>query len=101
MNRERRSLLQLLACAPLASCSGSAPAPDSAGDAVSKIKPLFKLKRPPVPGDWLETHKEPGQTYQQFRAITPIPAASRYTTLRIVPIGTLSDGQQEVMGVVT
>ena len=101
MNPARRSLLELLACAPLASCSGSDPAPASAADAVSKIKPLFKLKLPPVPGDWLVTHKEPGQTYQQFRAITPIPAASRYTTLRIVPIGTLSDGQLEVMSVVT
>ncbi|HYJ42024.1 MAG TPA: archaemetzincin [Steroidobacteraceae bacterium] len=102
MNPERRSLLQLLACAPLASCSGSGPAPQtpSGSDAISKIKPLFKPKRPPVPGDWLETHKEPGQTYQQFRAITPTPAASRYSTLRIVPIGTLSDGQQEVVNVV-
>jgi archaemetzincin len=99
MNNARRSLLQLLGCAPLVSCSASAP--ESAGDPASKIKPLFTPKRPPRPGDWLATHNEPGQTYRQFRAITPTPAVSRYSTLRIVPIGALSDGQGQVMRIVT
>jgi archaemetzincin len=103
MNPARRSLLQLLGCAPLVSCSAGAPdiAAVAGSDAISKIKPLFSPKRPPEPGDWLAEHKEPGQTYQQFRTSTPQPAASRYSTLRIVPIGPLSEGQQEVMHVVT
>ncbi|HEY6125843.1 MAG TPA: archaemetzincin [Steroidobacteraceae bacterium] len=103
MNPARRSLLQMLGCAPLVSCSKSVPgvAAATGTDAISKIKPLFKTKRPPEPGDWLADHKEPGQTYQQFRAATPAPAVSHYSTLRIVPIGTLSNGQQQVMRVVT
>ena len=103
MDPSRRSLLQLLACAPLAACRDSGPAPvaGASGDAISRIKPLFKPKRPPQPGDWLDEHQEPGQTYQQFRAITPVPAVKQYSALRIVPIGTLSDGQQEVMRIVT
>jgi archaemetzincin len=94
--------LQWLALAPLVACSDSGPkSKPTGGDAVSRIKPLFKTKRPPEPGDWLAEHKEPGQTYQQFRAITPIPAIKQYSTLRLVPIGALSDGEQEVMRVVT
>jgi archaemetzincin len=101
-NPSRRSLLQWLSLAPLAACSASDPAPSAqGGDAVARIRPLFHTKRPAQPGDWLADHKEPGQTYQQFRAITPTPAIKQYSTLRLVPIGELSDGQQEVMRVVT
>ena len=98
MNATRRSLLQWLGFASLASCSAAAP--DPIADAISRIKPLFQRKRPPQPGDWLAEHKEPGQTYQQFRAITPTPAASRYSTLRIVQIGELSEGQAQVLDLV-
>jgi archaemetzincin len=76
-------------------------APDPIADAISNIKPLFQRKRPPQPGEWLAEHKEPGQTYREFRATTPRPAASLYSTLRIVPIGALSKGQQEVLHLVT
>jgi len=103
MSPSRRSLLQWFTFAPLVACSGPGPSTPakSAEDAISRIKPIFHKKRPIRPGDWLADHKEPGQTYQQFRAITPVPAIRRYSTLRIVPIGNLSAGQHEVMRVVT
>ena len=96
----------MMACASLAGCSNSDPGPiagsaPAGGDLVSKIKPLFQHKRPPEPGDWLELHKEPGQTYREYRAITSTPAVDHYSTLRIVPIGPLTDGQQDVLRVVT
>ncbi len=66
---------------------------------MQRIKPLFKPKTPPQPGDWLAQHKEPGQSYRQFRALVSEPAAKKYSTLRLVPIGPLSEGQAAVFEV--
>lgn len=64
---------------------------------MARIKPLFKRKTPPQPGDWLAEHKEPGQSYQQFRAWVHQRAVEKYSTLRLVPIGPLSEGQSAVL----
>jgi archaemetzincin len=84
--------------AVLASC-GSAPE-DPTQRAMARLRRLARPKTPPGPGDWLAQHKEPGQTYQQFRAQVKVPAGSLYSTLRIVPIGPLSAGQTSVLSVV-
>lgn len=73
---------------------------DPIDDAIARIKPLFTKKKPPFAGDWLADHQEPGQTYAQFRATTPLPAIDLYSTLRIVPIGPLTEGQATVLEVV-
>jgi len=97
MRVSRREWLRLLACTPLAACT-SAPGDDIA-EAMRAIEPLFKRKTPPQPGDWLAEHKEPGQTYQQFRALVHERAVEKYSTLRLVPIGPLSEGQAAVLQV--
>ena len=95
LSATRRECLQLLAFAALAACT---PAPrDEIAAAMAKIKPLFKRKTPPQPGDWLAEHKEPGQSYQQFRAQVRGRAAEKYSTLRLVPIGPLSESQSAVL----
>lgn len=97
----RRALLSFAASAPvLAHAAASAVADDPFASAISRLRPLFKSKTAPRPGDWLAEHKEPGQTYAQFRASTATPAADSYDTLRIVPIGWLTDGQEKVLQVV-
>lgn len=97
MTISRRTSLGLLAGAPLLAC---APAPtDDIAIAMRKIKPLFKPKTKPQPGDWLADHKEAGQTYQQFRAQVRARAVDKYSTLRLVPIGELSAGQAAVFEV--
>lgn len=95
----RRSLLTLSALSPMLARS-SALAADPLLAPMARLRPLARRKIPPQPGDWLATHKEPGQTYQQFRKLVAQPAADRYSTLRIVPIGPLSEGQAEVLKVV-
>src|SRR5262245_15831835 len=98
----RRWLLELAALSSLAGCSAT---DDSEADpivaAMQRIRPLFQRKRPPGPNDWLAQHKEPGQTYGQFRAVVTRRAIDTYKTLRIVPIGPLSQGQSTVLEVVT
>ena len=97
MSITRRTSLGLFAGASLAAC---APEPsDDIAIAMKKIGPLFKPKTAPQPGDWLAEHQEPGQSYRQFRALVTEPAAKKYSTLRLVPIGALSEGQAAVFDV--
>ena len=97
MKVSRRASLGMLACASLAACRKEPTDPISR--AMEKIRPLFKKKTPPRPGDWLAEHKEPGQSYQQFRALVKERAVQKYSILRIVPIGSLSEGQSTVFEV--
>jgi len=102
MLRSRRHLLSLAALSPalLRAAALAAPETDAFAANIERIRPLFKPKTPPQPGDWLAEHAEPGQTYAQFRAATPTRAIDSYSTLRIVPIGWLSDGQEDMLQVV-
>jgi archaemetzincin len=99
MAASRRSLLKLLAYAPL--LAGAAVPGDPISVAAARIKPLFKPKPPARPGDWLSEHKEAGQTYQAFRELTPRRAVDTYDTLRIVPIGLFTPGQKTVLDAVS
>ena len=102
MLRSRRHLLSLAALSPalLRAAAVAVGDTDNFAPAIARIRPLFKPKTPPQPGDWLAEHAEPGQTYAQFRAATATRAIDTYSTLRIVPIGWLSDGQEEVLQIV-
>jgi archaemetzincin len=96
----RRSLLAVAACAPALSRAAALAATDPLSPAIARIRPLFKTKLPPQPGDWLAEHKEPGQTYAQFRGAVSKPAVENFSTLRVVPIGPLTAGQQAVLDIV-
>jgi archaemetzincin len=99
MLTSRRRFLTAALLPPLAyGAAGSAS--DPIDDAIARITPLFTKKKPPLAGDWLADHKEPGQTYAQFRATTPQRAIDLYSTLRIVPIGPLTEGRANVLEVV-
>lgn len=100
MTLTRRSLLAFAALAPVLARAAAIAADDALAGAIARIRPLFKTKKPPQPGDWLAEHKEAGQTYAQFRAITQAPTVQSYTTLRVVPIGPLTAGQEAVLGIV-
>ena len=97
MKISRRNTLGLLAGASILGCAKSPT--DDIAIAMQKIKPLFKPKSPPQAGDWLAEHKEPGQSYRQFRELVNEPAVKKYSTLRLVPIGPLSKGQAAVFEV--
>jgi archaemetzincin len=99
MTVSRRSLLTFAALAPALSRAAAVAAVDPLAERIARIHPLFKTKSQPQPGDWLSEHKEAGQTYAQFRAITKAPAVESYSTLRVVPIGPLTKGQQAVLDI--
>lgn len=98
MDAARRNALKLVAILP--ALARAAAQSDSIPAAMLRIKPLFKAKTSAGPGDWLWEHKEPGQSYAQFRQLVPGRAADRFSTLRIVPIGPLTSGESKVFEIV-
>ncbi len=95
LKQARRQLLQLAAAAPALAVGGVPGDPLEISSA--KIRPLFSRMNPTRPGDWLAEHKEAGQTYREFRAAIHSRAIDSYKTIRVVPIGPLSEGQRAVL----
>jgi hypothetical protein len=54
--------------------------------AQASITPLHTPKKSMQPGDWLETHQEPGQTFAQFRSQNASRSYSK-SILYIQPLG--------------
>ena len=67
--------------------------------AMAKLRPLFIPKLPTRAGDWLEQHREPGQTYREFRAQVARRAIDSFDKIRVVPVGPLSTGQKAVLDI--
>ncbi|HUQ11730.1 MAG TPA: archaemetzincin [Steroidobacteraceae bacterium] len=95
----RRSLVAGSALAPLLTLPACAPS-DPIRAAMNRIRRQARPKIAPGPQDWLAQHKEPGQTFAQFRQQVPKPAIETWSTLRLVPIGPVTPGQQAVLAAV-
>jgi archaemetzincin len=55
-----------------------------------------QLDRPKA-GEWLHEHKEPGQTLNRYQAVHPVRATSLQNTIYLLPLGTFSKAQQNVI----
>lgn len=62
-----------------------------------KLKPFHSKLSEPEPGDWLDMHKEEGQTFRQYLAIRPVKASKRRNTIYIQPLGELTLEHKEVI----
>jgi archaemetzincin len=62
--------------------------------AAKKISPLHRKKSPPSPDDWLTTHEEPGQTFEQYRHSNPNRPTKTRTTLYVQPVGEFTPRQK-------
>ena len=56
----------------------------SAGRAIA---PLHDLIGPTQPGDWLDEHDEPGQSFEEYRRGDPIRPRNLRTTMYVQPLG--------------
>ena len=65
--------------------------------AMDQLKPLHASKIPPVPGNWLAAHDEPGQTFEQYLKSRPNRPTAERTTLYIQPIGTFDETQNRLL----
>lgn len=66
-------------------------------NAKSLVLPLHEKKKPIQPGDWLEQHKEAGQTFEEFLARQKGRACQQYRAIYIQPLGEFSKSQRTVV----
>jgi len=62
-----------------------------------RIVPVHAAKRKSQPGDWLASHDEPGQSFDDYTASHPNRPTAQRTTLYIQPLGDFSAPQQELI----
>ncbi len=62
------------------------------------IQPLHTVKRPTKPGEWLEKHPEPGQSFAQYLTTNPNRPNEQRTTLYIQPLGDFDPEQRRLLG---
>ncbi len=62
-----------------------------------KIRPLHQKKLPNQPGDWLESHPEPGQTFVEYTNSQPNIPTAEHTTMYILPLGDLDGTQKKLI----
>ena len=71
---------------------------DSELTAMKAVEPFFTPMGKPQPGDWLASHPESGQTFEEYVNSNPnIPTAER-RTIYILPLGKFNAMQQKIIG---
>ena len=61
--------------------------------AAERIKPLHSAKGKPQAGDWLLSHPEPGQTFDQYRVSRLNRPTATRTTIYVQPLGEFDEKQ--------
>jgi archaemetzincin len=62
-----------------------------------KLKPLHKPMGGVLPGDWLASHPEKGQSFRQYVNSKPIQKTAERNVLYILPLGDFTSHQKEVL----
>jgi archaemetzincin len=64
---------------------------------IPKLRPLHTKPEKPKDGQWLPTHKEPGQTFSQYQKSRPNVLTRRRNKLYVQPIGKFTDTDNELI----
>ncbi|MEO7539020.1 MAG: archaemetzincin [Pyrinomonadaceae bacterium] len=70
-------------------------------DAIQKIEPFFKPMGKPGNSDWLASHNEPGQTFEQYLDADPTKPTKERQTIYVLPLGTFTLKQRKVIDATT
>jgi archaemetzincin len=80
------------------------PSIGARGLTAQQIRPLkdrlvavFEKKRPPLEGQWLDKHKEAGETFEQHLAARRTRMCDQYRTMYVAPLGQFSSAQEAVV----
>ena len=63
----------------------------------AKLRPLHKKLGKPRPGDWLDRHREGGQTFAQYWRGRPVLPVGRRRVLYIQPLGEFRKTQRKII----
>src|SRR5438874_140176 len=66
----------------------------TAGDA---IRPLHVRKGRPMPGDWLDQHRERGQSFDEYRASDPNRPDEHRARIYLQPLGAFDATQKQLL----
>ena len=66
---------------------------------ISKIKSIHSKQGKPEPGEWLDQHKEPGQTFLQYSRSRPVVLTRSRPKIYVQPIGDFTPKQKELVKV--
>jgi archaemetzincin len=66
-----------------------------------RLRPLHRKKLPPRPGEWLDQHKEAGQTFSQYLKADPNRPTARRHTLYVQSIGSFTATQKRLVAATT
>ena len=61
------------------------------------IRPLHTKLGKPRPGDWLDRHKEPGQTFREYLACRPVKPTRARRTIYVQPLGEFTATQRRIV----
>lgn len=65
--------------------------------AMKKVKPLHRKMGKPRSGDWLLSHKEPGQTFNQYLVCRPVMPRGRRNVIYIQPLVDFGEKQRRIV----
>lgn len=66
-------------------------------DLINELAVLDKKLPKSQAGDWLYTHKESGQTFEQYKLIAPVTPNSIQKNIYLQPIGSFSEEQDSII----
>ncbi|MBL7221185.1 MAG: hypothetical protein ISS69_13790 [Phycisphaerae bacterium] len=91
------SLRQFLSSSSLAASPADQTRAAQLKGAIRKLIPLHAKIRQPKPGDWLDRHKEPGQTFAQYLASKPVRPVGARNIIYVQPLGAFTKSQRKTV----
>jgi archaemetzincin len=67
--------------------------------AMTKIEPFFKPMGKPGPWDWLSSHKEPGQTFEEYINSKPTLPTTERMILYVLPLGKFTPQEKKIVDI--
>ncbi len=91
----------VIAMVALSGCAGAAERDTSRvrdlRRMIEKLEPLHEPLGKPQPGDWLWSHDEPGQTFDEYVRGRPVRPTGKRRVIYVQPLGPLTDTQRQII----
>lgn len=66
-------------------------------DDIKKIEPFFRPMGEPAAYDWLASHNEPGQTFEEYLDSDPVKPTKERQKIYVLPLGDFGAKQQKII----